>query len=59
MPVLAAIHYDPRWRAAGKRPELALVALIAKLMAAVNSVAKHWRPFVMPPIFSIHCEDCR
>jgi transposase len=57
MPALTAIHhnawlraYYQRLRAAGKPPKLALVAVIRKLMAAVYSVAKHRRPFIMPPI---------
>jgi hypothetical protein len=30
----------------------ALVAIIRKLMTAVYSIAKHRRPFVLPPIFT-------
>ncbi len=59
MPALTAIHHNPwlrayyqRLRAAGKRPKVALVAVIRKLLAAVYSVAKHRRPFVLPPIFT-------
>ena len=59
MPALTAIHHNPwlrayyqRLRAAGKRPKVALVAVIRKLLAAVYSVAKRRRPFVLPPIFT-------
>ena len=59
MPALTAIHHNPwlrayyqRLRAAGKPPKVALVAVIRKLLAAVYSVAKHRRPFVLPPIFT-------
>jgi transposase len=58
MPALTAIHhnawlraYYQRLRAAGKPAKVALVAVIRKLMAAVYSVAKHRRPFILPPIF--------
>jgi transposase len=59
MPAITAIHHNP-WlqayyqhlRAAGKRPKVALVAIIRKLMTAVYSVAKHRRPFVLPSIFT-------
>ena len=58
MPALTAIHHNPwlrayyqRLRAAGKPPKVALVAVIRKLMAAVYSVAKHRRPFILPPVF--------
>jgi transposase len=59
MPALTAIKHNPwlhayyqRLRSAGKRPKVALVAIIRKLMTAVYSVAKHRRPFVLPPIFT-------
>jgi transposase len=58
MPALTAIHhnawlraYYQRLRAAGKPAKVALVAVIRKLMTAVYSVAKHRRPFILPPIF--------
>ena len=59
MPAITAIHHNP-WlhayyqhlRAAGKRPKVALVAIIRKLMTAVYSIAKHRRPFVLAPIFA-------
>jgi len=37
-----------RWQ----QPKVALVAIIRKLMTAVYSVAKHRRPFVLPPIYT-------
>jgi transposase len=59
MPAITAIHHNPWLRAyyehlrtVGKRPKVALVAIIRKLMTAVYSVAKHRRPFVLPPIFT-------
>lgn len=58
MPALTAIHHNPwlrayyqRLRAAGKPAKVALVAVIRKLLAAVYSVAKHRRPFTLPPGF--------
>lgn len=53
MPVLVAVRLNP-WlrryylhlRAAGKRPKVALVACMHKLVVAIYSVAKHRRPFV-------------
>src|SRR5215471_8678113 len=58
MPALTAIHHNARlWayyqslRAAGKPAKVALVAVIRKLMAAVYSIAKHRRPFILPSIF--------
>jgi transposase len=58
MPALTAIKHNPwlhayyqRLRSAGKRPKVALVAIIRKLMTAMYSVAKHRRPFVLPPIY--------
>ncbi|HTT75756.1 MAG TPA: IS110 family transposase [Candidatus Binataceae bacterium] len=59
MPALTAIKHNPwlrayyqRLRSAGKQPKVALVAIIRKLMTAVYSVAKHRRPFVLPPIYT-------
>ena len=53
MPVLVAIRVNPwlrayyqRLRAAGKRPKVAMVAAMHKLVGAIYSVAKHRRPFV-------------
>jgi len=53
MPVLVAIRVNPwlrayyqRLRAVGKRPKVAIVACMHKLLAAVYSVAKNRRPFV-------------
>jgi transposase len=58
MPTLSAVRVNPwlrayyqRLRAAGKPGKVALVAVMRKLMAAVYSVAKHHRPFTLPPIF--------
>jgi transposase len=57
MPALSAIQYNPwlrayyqRLRANGKPAKVALVAAIRKLLAAVYSVARHRRPFTLPPI---------
>jgi transposase len=59
MPAITAIHhnawlkaYYQHLRTAGKRPKVALVAVIRKLMTAVYSVAKHRRPFVLPSTFT-------
>ena len=59
MPALTAIKHNPwlrayyqRLRTAGKRPKVALVAIIRKLLTAVYSVAKHRRPFLLPSIFT-------
>lgn len=53
MPVLVAIRVNPRladhyrrFRAAGKRPNVAMIACMHKLLSAVYSVAKNRRPFV-------------
>jgi transposase len=53
MPVLVAIRLNPwlrtyyqRLRAAGKRPKVAMIAAMHKLVAAIYSVAKYRRPFV-------------
>ena len=53
---MTAIHhnlwlraYYQRLRAVGKPAKVALVAAMRKLMAAVYSVAKHRRPFTLPP----------
>jgi transposase len=54
MPTLVAVrrnpwlraHYD-RLLAAGKRPRVALVACMRKLLTAVYSVARNRRPFVL------------
>ena len=58
MPTLSAVRVNPwlrayyqRLRAAGKPAKVALVAVMRKLMAAVYSVAKHRRPFALPPSF--------
>jgi transposase len=55
MPVLVAIRVNPwlgahyrRLRAAGKRPKLAMIACMRKLLTAVHSVAKCRRPFIQP-----------
>jgi transposase len=52
MPVLVAIRLNPwlrtyyqRLRAAGKRPKVAMIAAMHKLVAAIYSVAKNRRPF--------------
>jgi transposase len=58
MPVIVGIRVNPwlsayyrRLRAAGKRPKVAIIAAMHKLLAAIYSVAKHRRPFVpaLPP----------
>ena len=53
MPVLVAIRVNPwlgayyrRLREAGKRPKVAMIACMHKLLKAVYSVAKNRRPFV-------------
>ena len=53
MPVIVAIRINPwlnayyrRLRAGGKRPKVAIIACMHKLLAAVYSVALHRRPFV-------------
>jgi transposase len=53
MPVLVAVRVNPwlhayywRLRRAGKRPKVAMVACMHKLLAAVYSVAKPRRPFI-------------
>jgi len=58
MPALSTLTHNPwlrayyqRLRSAGKLPKVALVAVIHKLLAAVYSVAKHRRPFSLPPVF--------
>jgi transposase len=55
MPTLAGIRCNPwlrryywRLRTAGKRPKVALLATMHKLLAAIYSVAKHRQPFVLP-----------
>jgi len=52
MPTLVAVkhnpwlrHYYQRLREKGKKPKVALVAAMHKLLTAVYSVAKHRRPF--------------
>jgi transposase len=54
MPVLVAVRLNPwlrayyfRLRSAGKRPKVAMIATMHKLLAAVYSVAKNRRPFVI------------
>lgn len=53
MPTLVAVRKNPwlkafyeRMRASGKRPKVALIAAMHKLLLAVYSVAKNRRPFV-------------
>jgi transposase len=53
MPTLSAIRVNPwlrafylRLRAAGKRPKVALIAAMHKLLAAIFSVARRRQPFV-------------
>jgi transposase len=53
MPVLVAVRLNPwlrayysRLRRAGKRPKVAMIACMHKLLAAVYSVAKNRRAFV-------------
>ena len=54
MPVLVAIRVNPwlsayyrRLRAVGKRPKVAMIACMHKLLTAIYSVAKNRRPFVV------------
>jgi transposase len=54
MPTLVAVRKNPwlrahyeRLLAAGKRPKLALVACMRKLLGAIYSVARNRRPFVL------------
>jgi hypothetical protein len=54
MPTLAGIRCNPwlhryywRLRAEGKRPKVALLVTMHKLLAAIYSVAKQRRPFVL------------
>jgi transposase len=53
MPTLVAVRKNPwlrahyeRLLAAGKRPKVALVACMRKLLTAIYSVARNRRPFV-------------
>jgi len=53
MPVLVAVRLNPwlrayywRLRRVGKRPKVAMIACMHKLLAAIYSVAKNRRPFV-------------
>jgi transposase len=53
MPVLVGVRFNPwlrayylRLRGAGKRPKVAMIAAMHKLLIAIYSVAKHRRPFV-------------
>lgn len=53
MPVLVGIRVNPwlgtyyrRLRVSGKRPKVAMIACMHKLLTAIYSVAKHRRPFV-------------
>jgi hypothetical protein len=41
--IVSAYYY--RLRAAGKRPKVAMIATMRKLLAAVYSIAKNRRPF--------------
>jgi transposase len=60
MPTLTAIRCNPwlrryYWRlrtAGGKRPKVALVAAMHKLLMAVYSVAKNRRPFFIASVSS-------
>jgi transposase len=54
IPVLVAIRvnrwlsaYDRRLRASGKRPKVAMIACMRKLLTAIYSIAKNRRPFVV------------
>jgi transposase len=56
MPTLTAVRYNPwlrayyqQLRARGKLPKVALVACMHKLLLAIDSVAKHRRPFIPKP----------
>jgi transposase len=58
MPTLSAIRVNPwlrgyylRLRAAGKRPKVALVAAMHKLLSAIFSVARRRQPFVTSLVF--------
>jgi len=53
MPVLVAVRLNPwlrtyywRLRRAGKRPKVAMIARMRKLLSAIYSVSKNRRPFV-------------
>jgi transposase len=59
MPTLSAIRVNPwlrafylRLRAAGKRPKVALIAAMHKLLAAIFSVARRRQPFITSLVFS-------
>lgn len=59
MPVLVAIRVNPwlgafyrRLRVAGKRPKVAMMAAMHKLLAAIYIVAKHRTPFVANAVSS-------
>ena len=56
MPVLVAIRVNPwlrtyyqRLRAAGKRPKVAMIAAMHKLLTAIYSIAVHRRSFILQP----------
>jgi transposase len=61
MPTLVAVrknswlraHYD-RFLAAGKRPKVAIVACMRKLLGAIYSVARKRRPFVAHLATALH-----
>jgi transposase len=60
MPTLSAIRVNPwlrayylRLRTAGKRPKVALIATMHKLLGAIFSVARRREPFVISPVFSL------
>ena len=60
MPTLVAVRKHPwlrahynRFLAAGKRPKLALVACMRKLLTAIYSVARNRRPFVPSPVLRL------
>jgi len=64
MPTLVAVrknpwlrsHYD-RLLAAGKRPKVALVAYMRKLLTAIHSLARTGKPFVPHLLPSGACES--
>ena len=61
MPTMVAVrknpwvraHYD-RLLAAGKRPKVAIVACMRKLLGAIYSVARNRRPFVPHLATALH-----
>jgi transposase len=60
MPTLSAIRVNPwlrayylRLRVAAKRPKVAFIAAMQKLLAAIFSVARRRQPFAASPVFPV------